>query len=147
AFPRVDIDAISESAGRVEPQHPGSRARRWTPSVVRGTSRGLARRSRRSHLFAVRRHEEIPEACRNQYVELLASSWHRRADASVDDTDLGVRWGSRGRGSRYGSPLVRIQWVASARWRATATGEPWSQRWTKCRRAPRSWGICSSRTS
>src|SRR5262249_43563301 len=30
---------------------------------------------------------------------------------------------------------------------STATGEPGSQRWRKCRRAPRSWGICSSRTS
>src|SRR5262249_4089729 len=85
----VDVDAISESAGRVKPQDRGSRAQRRTQSVVRSTSRGLASRSRRSHLFAVTRHEEILETCRNQYVELLASSWHRRADASVDDTALG----------------------------------------------------------
>src|SRR5262249_41990729 len=91
----VDIDAISESAGRGKPPDRGSPSRRRTPSVVGGTSRSLATRSRRSHLFAVTRHEEIPEACRNQYVELLMSSWHRRADASVDDTGRGPLWGPR----------------------------------------------------
>src|SRR5262249_43051158 len=94
-FPFVDINAISESAGRVKPPDRGSVTRRRTQSVVGGTSRSLATRSRRSHLFAVTRHEEIPEACRNQYVELLVSSWHRRADASVNDTGRGPLWGPR----------------------------------------------------
>src|SRR5215510_14936492 len=95
AVPLVDVDAISESAGRSKSPDRGSPSRRRTPSVVEGTSRSLATRSRRSHLFAVTRHEEIPEACRNQYVELLMSSWHRRADASVDDTGRGPLWGPR----------------------------------------------------
>jgi hypothetical protein len=61
------------------------------------------------------RHEEVLEACRNHIPRASVGSDASGAYASVDET------GRRGlRGSRYGCGRVSIQYVASARWRATA---------------------------